>query len=130
MKVMVFGTFDTLHPGHLFLLSEAQKRGTVYAVVAQNSTVETIKGKTPLQSLEHRMAAITQQYPNIIVVPGHLQDYAQPIRAHAPDLLLFGYDQKLPPGLEMEHITIPFERLPAYKPHIWKSSKLRKALSE
>jgi len=46
VKVLAFGTFDILHPGHEFYLKEAKKHGDILdVVVARDSTVEKIKGK-------------------------------------------------------------------------------------
>ena len=54
-KVLVFGTFDLLHPGHRFFLEEARKLGGLWVVVARDSTVEKAKGRKPVRSESERL---------------------------------------------------------------------------
>ena len=58
LKVLVFGTFDNLHEGHLYFLSEAKKRGALHVSVASNESVNQRKGRVPKQDVAERMAAI------------------------------------------------------------------------
>ena len=98
-RVLLFGTFDDLHPGHRFVLDEARARGDVSVVVARDGTVLKIKGRAPLQSQDDRVQ---------------------------PDLILLGYDQQLPPGVTEADLLCPVERLEAFEPHVHKSSLRRK----
>ena len=124
--VMVFGTFDLLHEGHRFVLREAMKRGDVIVIVAQDRNVERIKGRTSVQNQAVRMATIQAEFPTLHVYPGDSTDFLKPLRTHTPDLILLGYDQRLPPGVEERHLPCPIERLPAFDPHLYKSSLKRK----
>jgi FAD synthetase len=126
MRVLVFGTFDHLHPGHHFVFEQACKRGDVYVVVARDATVERIKGHTPDQSEANRAQAIRAAYPEAHVVLGDAGDYLKPVRSIAPDLILLGYDQKLPPGVQEDDLQCPIERLSAFKPERHKSSLRRR----
>jgi FAD synthetase len=126
MRVMVFGTFDDLHPGHRYLLSEAQKRGLLHVIVARDSNVMRIKGRAPLQTEDVRMQNIQDHFIDAKVMLGHESDFFARIREVKPDLILLGYDQKLPPGVTEESLGVPIERLDAFEPHIHKSS-LRRA---
>ena len=57
--VLLFGTFDFLHSGHIFTFEEAKKLGDVLVVsVARDIAIETIKGKKPLHSEEERLALV------------------------------------------------------------------------
>ena len=48
MKVMVFGTFDGLHPGHLSYFKQARKYGDyLIAIVALDENVLQFKGHRP-----------------------------------------------------------------------------------
>jgi FAD synthetase len=127
MKVLAFGTFDDLHPGHRFVLDAAQKRGDVTVVIARDGTVLKIKGRSPVESSEQRMKRIREAYPNVHVVLGDESDYLAPLRAAQPDLILLGYDQQLPPGVTEADLPCPVERLKAFEPHIHKSSLRRMA---
>ena len=126
MRVMVFGTFDDLHPGHRFLLAHASERGDLTVVVARDANVARFKGRPPLEDEEFRAGAIRKAYPAANVVLGDADgDYLKVVRDHAPDLILLGYDQKLPPGVTEANFGVPVERLPAFEPHIHKSSLRR-----
>lgn len=124
---MIFGTFDHLHEGHRFLVRQALAKGTVIAVVGTDHTVHNIKGRPALQPLDTRVRVLQEAFPNITVIPGSPTDFIEPIRAHKPDLLLFGYDQKLPPGVSLNDLQCSWERAEALEPHIYKSSLLSRA---
>ena len=56
--VMAFGSFDVLHPGHIYYLKESKRLGDkLVVVVAKDSTIKKIKGQEPKytekQRLEH-----------------------------------------------------------------------------
>jgi FAD synthetase len=126
MRVLLFGTFDTLHPGHRFVLSEAAKRGDVWVVVARDANVQRIKGRAPVHQESIRAAAVRAAAPGATVLLGDPRDFLAPVREVRPDVILLGYDQRLPPGVREEDLPCPVERLPAFEPEKWKSSLLRK----
>ncbi len=125
MRVLVFGTFDHLHPGHLFVLRSAADRGELFVVVARDRNVERIKGRVPDQPEPERAAAIRAAFPLAEVLLGDADDFLAPVRAVSPDLILLGYDQRLPPGVREEDLGATVERLPAFEPHRHKSSLVR-----
>jgi FAD synthetase len=122
MRVIVFGTFDNLHAGHNFLLNEASARGDLFIVVARDKNVEHIKGKPPKQNEDERRTALQDAYPNAKVRLGDMDDYAAPLREIQPDLLIFGYDQELPPGFTEKDVPCSYERIEAFQPEKFKSS--------
>jgi FAD synthetase len=122
MRVILFGTFDHLHPGHVFVLTEAMERGDVTVVIGRDATVERIKGRAPRQSEAERKAAMERAFPGVTVMLGDREDFLAPVRKVKPDLILLGYDQKLPPGVFDADLQVPVERLPAHEPHRFKSS--------
>lgn len=125
MRILLFGTFDHLHPGHHFVFQEALKRGDVWAVVARDRNVKRIKGRESLQSEQERMDAIRLAFPQVHPILGDSNDFLAPVRLVQPELILLGYDQQLPPGVVERDFPCPVERLPAFKPEKWKSSLLR-----
>ncbi|MEK7136650.1 MAG: adenylyltransferase/cytidyltransferase family protein [Patescibacteria group bacterium] len=125
MRVLIFGTFDNLHPGHRFVLGEAMKMGETHVVIARDNNVEHIKGKLPRQNEKERLMALQHAFPDVHARLGDTDDFLSPVRAIKPDLILLGYDQKLPPGLSETDLPCPVERLAAFEPDRWKSS-LRK----
>ncbi|TSC59119.1 MAG: FAD synthetase [Candidatus Peregrinibacteria bacterium Greene0416_19] len=125
MRVLLFGTFDRLHPGHEFVLREAAQRGEVHVVIARDANVRKIKGRDPEQNEENRKTAIESTYPQAHVLLGDDTDFLAPVRSVSPDLILLGYDQMLPPGVREADLPCPVERLPAFQPAIYKSSVRR-----
>ena len=125
---MVFGTFDILHPGHLFLFNEAKKLGdTLTVIVARDQTVSEVKHIKITNNQESRLQNIVDLGIADKVILGNTGDKYQVIREEQPDIIALGYDQKaftedLPkifPNTKIVH-------LPSFQPEIYKSSKLRK----
>jgi len=124
-NVMVFGTFDLLHDGHKFLINEAKKLGDVIVVVAQSSNVKRIKGREAKESNNTRVAALTTAFPDIKIVLGDTENFLTPLTKYKPDLLLFGYDQKLPPSITEADLPCPVRRADAFHPDVYKSSLMK-----
>lgn len=122
MRILLFGTFDHLHPGHQFVLDEAAKRGEVFVVIARDRNVERIKGKESQQTEEERKTAVQNAAPSAVVLLGDAEDFLAPVRVVRPDLILLGYDQQLPPGVTDQAFPCPVERLPSFEPERFKSS--------
>lgn len=128
-KVLIFGTFDHFHPGHQFVLDAASKRGEVFVVIARDRNVERIKNLTPSHDEEARMAIVQKALPSATVVLGDPTDFLAPVRAIQPDLILLGYDQRMPPGVTEDQLGAHIERLPAFESDKHKSS-LKRAMSD
>lgn len=126
MRVLLFGTFDHLHPGHRFVLDEAVKRGDLTVIIARDTTVQKLKGKPPVEPEQERMAAVQQAVLSARVLLGDSDDYLRPVRKNTPELILLGYDQVLPPGVDEADLPCPVQRLPAFHPELFKSSLKRK----
>ncbi len=124
-RVILFGTFDLLHPGHEFVFNEAAKLGTVTVIVARDTSVERIKKRKPMETEVIRAENIRKKFPAFTVELGSSTDFFEPILKHKPDLILLGYDQKLPPGIAEEMLPAPVLRLPGYKPEVFKSSLMK-----
>lgn len=124
-RVMIFGTFDHLHKGHEFVVHEAMKHGDVIAVVARDHHVKHIKNKDPMEPEDVRAQHLRDAFDAITVVLGDEQDFLAPVINHQPELILLGYDQQLPPGVSMDDLPCPVERLAAFEPEKYKSSLYR-----
>jgi len=57
-KVLVAGTFDILHPGHIYLFNEAAKIGDVYVIVATDNNRELYSGERPVIPEQQRLEVI------------------------------------------------------------------------
>jgi len=124
-RTLVFGTFDRLHPGHLFFLGRALEHGPLTIVVARDRTVLRTKKRKPIESQDVRCRSLREALPGAEVVLGHPSDFLAPVRRIRPRRILLGYDQKLPPGVRFEELPCPVDRIEAFLPSIFKSSVLR-----
>jgi len=126
-KVMVFGTFDLLHPGHVHMLKEAKEYGDkLIAVIARDKNVTKIKGMPPLRNENERVKNLKKLNIADTVRLGYINDKYQVIREEQPDIIALGFDQKtyvdkLAENLD-DHVQIV--RLAPFKPEKYKSSKL------
>ncbi|MCK5282802.1 MAG: FAD synthase [Nanoarchaeota archaeon] len=130
-KVLVFGSFDQLHPGHLYILLEAKRYGNELTVVlAREETIKEIKGKKPKYTEKERREHLEITGIPDKVLLGHLKDKYSIIEKVKPDIICLGYDQDsftedLKNELEKRKIKSKIIRLKPYKEHIFKSSKLK-----
>ena len=129
-KVMTFGTFDKVHPGHASYLRQARAYGdSLITVVGRDSTIEKVKWKRPVHGEEQRMQDIEDLGIADKVVLGYEWDHYQIIRDWQPDVIALGYDQRaFVDGLEglkrSEWLSFEVVRMDSYQPEVWKSSKL------
>jgi FAD synthetase len=130
-KVMAFGTFDLLHPGHLHYLQEAKKYGDfLVVVVARDSTVLQVKNKLPQNNEEQRCKNIEALQIADQVMLGDKEDKLKVIKDEKPEVLVFGYDQQMPVDDLKTQLDphIIYKRVTAFKPEIYKSSLLKKSI--
>jgi FAD synthetase len=129
-RVMLFGVFDRLHPGHLYLLYHARQKGReLIVVVARDTAVKKLKGHAPKESEEVRVRHIreTKLATKVILGDTKQESYAV-IKKYKPDAIALGYDQKgLAKDLKARIKTgdLPALRLislKAYKPKEFHSS--------
>ena len=60
-KVLIFGSFDLLHPGHISLFKDAKKLGDhLTVVVARNSTIQKVKGHKPKYDENDRLEHVKE----------------------------------------------------------------------
>ena len=128
-KVMVFGTFDIIHPGHLHMLAEAKEYGDyLVVVVARDLTVCEVKGKSASNNEEVRLENVKKLKMADKVRLGCIDDDKYlAIAEEKPDVVALGYDQrtfvdKLAEAVE-DHVQIV--RLAPHFPEIYKSSKIK-----
>ncbi len=133
-RVMVFGTFDILHQGHLDFFRQARAlvpEPQLIVSVARDSSTERIKGERPKNNELFRMKYVEESDLVDEVVLGDKDGFIEHIRAARPDLIALGYDQNseyvrdLQAELSKAGLETRIVRLKAFKPHIYKSSKLR-----
>jgi FAD synthetase len=129
-KVLVFGTFDGLHPGHINFFAQAKKLGNkLTAVVARDVTVNQVKGCFPKRSELLRLRAVKQCKLIDEAMLGNFDDPYEIIKKIRPDIIALGYDQtsftaNLESELKKAAIPAKILRLKSYKPKKYHSSVL------
>ena len=128
-KVLVFGTFDILHPGHEYFLKQAKKHGDeLIVVIARDLTVKQVKKEFPVNNEQERLGAVKKlDYVNNAILGSLSNDKYKIIEEINPDVICLGYDQKaftedLAAELEKRGLKPEIVRLDAYKPDVHKSS--------
>lgn len=130
--VMCAGTFDAIHPGHLYYLSEAKKFGDrLTVVVARDKTSEKFKGKKPLHDEKERLEQVRSLEIVDEAVLGKHGSIFNIIKEIKPDVICLGYDQKvqkqeLEDELKKRNIKCEVIRIGSYMPNVYKSSKMRR----
>ncbi|MBP9812684.1 adenylyltransferase/cytidyltransferase family protein [Candidatus Gracilibacteria bacterium] len=126
-KVMAFGTFDIFHPGHVYYLTEAERLGDSFTIViARDERVAKLKGRRPRDDEETRQRNVAHAFRTAEVIMGDEEDIFVPLRLCTPDVLVFGYDQRVPEDKIKELFpAIEIARVGSYEPEKWKSSLLR-----
>jgi len=95
-QVVVAGTFDILHPGHVFLISEAAKLGDVVVVVARDRNVVRVKGH-PATVPEEQRRFMVEALKGVTkaVLGSESTDLYRIIEQLDPDILLLGPNQQV-----------------------------------
>lgn len=132
-RVLVFGTFDILHPGHIDFLRQAKKLGDYLIVsLAREKFVKQIKGHKPLHSEKQRKQMLEGLKIVDKAVLGATDDYIKHIVSQKPDIIALGYDQtvftqKLKSKLMGAGLgKVKVVRLKSYRAKIYKTNKILK----
>jgi len=131
-RVMVFGTFDLVHPGHVSFFRQAKNLGDyLIVVVARDKNSLKAKGRLPKNAEKSRLAHVRKaDLVDKAILGSRTHNFYRTIRTHKPALIALGYDQKptvrqLKRDLKKHRIkSVQIVRLKSYKPNIYKSSKL------
>ncbi len=125
---MIFGTFDIIHPGHIYILTQAKKMGDFLTVIiARDQTVLEVKNRKPQNSEKVRLKNISELKIADKVILGNIGDKYQVIKEEKPDIIALGYDQRAFVD-ELQNVldkSIKVIRIKSYKEEIFKSSKFR-----
>jgi FAD synthetase len=134
-RVLAFGSFDGLHPGHLFYLKQAKKFGReLIVVIARDERIKKIKKREPLFKEKERKELIEWLKPVDKAVLGNKEEpIFEVLEQLKPDVIVLGYDQKpsnkkLRKELKKRKIKAEIKRAKALNPKKFKSSKLKKEI--
>jgi FAD synthetase len=93
IRVLATGTFDLLHPGHVYFLTQAKALGDeLFVIVARDLNV-THKPK-PIIPEEQRLEMVNALGMVDKAVLGSETDMFEPLEQIRPDIITLGYDQK------------------------------------
>ena len=128
--VLVFGTFDLLHPGHLAFLAAASKHGEVTAVITPDAKVKNEKGGTPHFNARNRMQMVAALKPVSKAVIGDKGRKWTAIERLAPDIICVGHDQNADHPKFLAQLASLKKKpkiviLRAYQPRRYSSSKVK-----
>ncbi|MDP3899462.1 MAG: adenylyltransferase/cytidyltransferase family protein [bacterium] len=123
-KVMCFGTFDGLHPGHLSYFRQAKKYGDyLIVVIARDSNVLRFKKHSPKFSENERLLAVKNANLADEVVLGDKDDIYKVIKEKKPEAVCLGYDQKADEDkIKTAGSAVRILRLKPFQPDKFKSS--------
>lgn len=126
--MMCFGTFDIFHPGHEYYLSHASELASeLIVVIARDHRVISGKGRDPIHPESDRLKNVENAFPQARVILGDDHDIFAPLREYTPDILAFGYDQRVPEDRIHELFPrVAIVRIGGYEIERYKSSLLRK----
>lgn len=132
-RIMVFGTFDMIHEGHVNLFKQARELADdpyLIVSVARDEVVTKIKGTKSRHPEKSRLRVVSEHPLVDKAVLGDEVGYIRHIRTNMPDIIALGYDQE---GEFVEHLEKDLReakmktrvvRLGAFKPEVYKTSKL------
>jgi cytidyltransferase-like protein len=132
-RIMVFGTFDGLHEGHINFFKQARKLAVkpfLIVSVARDKNVFRIKGSFPGKTEKKRMILVKKCKLVDEVVLSGIKNHIPHIIKARPDIIALGYDQKayvknLKKDLKNKGILVKVIRLKAYKDKIYKNHLLK-----
>ena len=125
MKVVVAGTFDILHPGHVYLFEEAAKLGDVYVIIARDCNIT----KKTIFTEDERLKMVQSLKLVKKAVLGNKHDFFEPIMQINPDYIFLGPDQDeewVRSEIEKRTLNIKVKRLPERLSYA--SSEIKKRL--
>lgn len=133
-RIMVFGTFDMVHKGHINFFKQARALADnpfLIVSVARDVNVARIKGRTPSVSekLRRKNLALIPLVDKAVL--GGKRKYFFHIKRQRPDVIALGYDQKeyvkeLLRDIKTAGMKTKVVRLKAYKVKVYKSSLIKK----
>lgn len=103
-RILATGTFDILHPGHIYFLTRARELGDeLFVIVARDSNV-THKPK-PIVPEEQRLEMVNALEMVDKALLGSEKDMFEPLKEIRPDIIALGYDQRFNSELLEKELT-------------------------
>lgn len=141
-RLLVFGTFDIIHPSHLKFLFEARKftncpECELVAVIARDSSIKKIKGRKPVFGEKDRLRLMCGlRLVDYARLGNEGDDYYNVILEVDPDYIVLGYDQipneqPLRDFIKEHNLNIKITRMPKFESgDLVSSSEVREKVME
>jgi len=131
-RVVVFGTFDRLHKGHINFLKQARQFGDeLYIIVARDNNAVKIKGRLPNDTELRRVKKIKNLKiaKRVMLGQKNFNSRYNLLNKIRPHIVALGYDQQaklieLRSQLKKYGMSAKIVRLKPYHPEKYKTSKL------
>ncbi|WP_332448466.1 adenylyltransferase/cytidyltransferase family protein [Methanoculleus sp.] len=127
-RVVATGTFDILHPGHLYYLEESRRLGDELSVIVARDA--NVKHKPrPILPEDQRLRMVRALRPVDHAVLGDLHDMFRPIEELQPDIITLGFNQhfneeNLRQRLRDRGLDADVVRIPGYSGPLASSSRI------
>ncbi|MFA6307499.1 MAG: tRNA pseudouridine(55) synthase TruB [Patescibacteria group bacterium] len=128
-KVLVFGKFDILHPGHMHILALAKKLGQVTVVLESDQAIQSLRNYIPYNNQKIRKSNL-ENLGFTVFVRNTIHDAKYLINTLQPDILCMGEDQKYLQDTFSNFDNLHLEIIKFVKSNLYKSSKLRSILED
>ncbi|MCS7097141.1 MAG: cytidylyltransferase family protein [Candidatus Methanomethylicia archaeon] len=93
-RVLIAGTFDIIHPGHLWLIEKAKEFGRVIVLVSTDKNVERFKGRKPVVPSDQRLITVKGlKYVDEVFLGSESEDILKKVEEIHPDIIILGPDQ-------------------------------------
>ena len=130
-KIIVAGSFDVLHPGHVKFLEWVKKKfkGKLIIVLARNESIEKMKERKAVFSERERKIMLEAiRYVDKVII-GDKKEFLKPLLKEKPDVIVLGYDQwpnekELEKRLRERGLCVKIVRAPPFNEKMWKSRKI------
>lgn len=135
-RVICFGTFDIIHPGHIKFLEAARKLGDeLYVVISRDERRELLHGKRPINSQKDRLFVVQNLKPVTQAILGNKKDILSAVKEVSPSIIALGHDQTF--GVDIlkawcvkQKITPIIKRMPAYNRARFSSAHIKKMICQ
>ncbi|MBT4824447.1 adenylyltransferase/cytidyltransferase family protein [Candidatus Woesearchaeota archaeon] len=130
VKILIFGTFDKLHKGHIYFMEKAAeivKDAELFIVIARDKNVEKIKNKIPIHNEMTRLMNVYVLGIAKKVILGDDEDFFKAIKEYKPTIICLGYDQNdqgIRKYIKENNLKIEIKTIDSFEPETYKSSKL------
>lgn len=127
-KIIIFGKFDILHPGHISFIKYAQSLGQVTAVLESAEVIYGLRTYHPFYSDKVRQQNLEKLGLEVYLHTN--QDKKKILADLKPDIILLGQDQEFLINLFKNTKSAKLKINKLVRPELFKSSKLRSILED